>query len=189
MSSVPPLESPRVEGVREEIPAARDPDATIATAPVRRISANLNLEHTPVAPLVLPPPRRDTPLRPVALTPPREARATLTLLTGMPAGLLHAIDGASTTIGRSAESDLVVDEEGVSRHHARVDRTVEGAFYVEDLGSTNGTFLGADRMESRSSAAAICSSSALRSRCGLRSSIPPKSRSTAGSTNRRCTTR
>jgi two-component system, cell cycle response regulator len=145
MSSVPRLES-HVDGVREEIPVARDPDATIATAPVRRISANLNLEHTPVAPLVLPPPRRDTPLRPVALTPPREARATLTLLTGTRAGLLHAIDGASTTIGRSAESDLVVDEEGVSRHHARVDRTVEGAFYVEDLGSTNGTFLGADRI-------------------------------------------
>jgi diguanylate cyclase (GGDEF)-like protein len=146
MRSVPPLESPRIEGVRNEITVARDPDATIATMPVRRISANLSLEHTPVAPLVLPPPRRDTPLRPVALTPPREARATLTLLTGVRAGLLHAIDGASTTIGRSAESDLVVDEEGVSRHHARIDRTVEGAFYVEDLGSTNGTFLGADRI-------------------------------------------
>jgi len=77
---------------------------------------------------------------------PRDAQATLTLLTGLRAGHLHPIDGAATTIGRSVESNLVVEEEGVSRHHARIERTSEGAFYVEDLGSTNGTFLGADRV-------------------------------------------
>ena len=107
---------------------------------------DVHLDHTPIAGLVLPPPRRDTPLRPVALAPPSEARATLTLLTGVRAGHLHAIDGPATTIGRAIESDLVADEEGVSRHHARIERTAEGAFYVEDLGSTNGTFLGADRI-------------------------------------------
>ncbi len=129
-----------------EVSPAADPDATLETLLVARPPAELHPEHTPVAPLVTPPPRRDTPLRPVAMTLPQEARATLTLLTGVRSGHLHAIDGAATTIGRSVESSLVVDEEGVSRHHARIERTSEGAFYVEDLGSTNGTFLGADRV-------------------------------------------
>jgi two-component system cell cycle response regulator len=137
---------PHHRAAREDVAAAPDPDATLVTALVARDAADLHLEHTPRAPTIVPPPRRDTPLRPVAMAPPREARATLTLLTGLHSGHLHPLDGAATTIGRSVESNLVVDEEGVSRHHARIDRTAEGAFYVEDLGSTNGTFLGADRV-------------------------------------------
>jgi diguanylate cyclase (GGDEF)-like protein len=121
-----------------------DPDATLVTALVAR--PHPCSEHTPAAPFVVPAPRRDTPLRPVAMAVPQDARATLTLLTGLRSGHLHPIDGASTTIGRSVESNLVVEEDGVSRHHARIERTSEGAFYVEDLGSTNGTFLGADRV-------------------------------------------
>jgi diguanylate cyclase (GGDEF)-like protein len=77
---------------------------------------------------------------------PRDARATLTLLTGMRKGHQHALDGAATTIGCSDESNLLVDEEGVSRHHARIERTVDGGYRVEDLGSTNGTFVGAERV-------------------------------------------
>ena len=34
----------------------------------------------------------------------------------------------------------------VSRRHVRVARTLEGTFYAEDLGSTNGTFLGRERV-------------------------------------------
>ena len=91
-------------------------------------------------------PRRDTPLRPPALAPRREACASLTVVSGLRAGTDHTLVGAATTIGRSADSDLVLEDEGVSRHHARVTRTAEGTFYAEDLGSTNGTFLGAERI-------------------------------------------
>ncbi len=126
--------------------ALETPDETLEVAPALRHGVDLHLEHTPVAPTIVPPPRRDTPLRPVAMPPMQDARATLTLLTGQRSGHVHSIDGAATTIGRSAESDFVVDEEGVSRHHARIDRTADGAFYIEDVGSTNGTFLGAHRV-------------------------------------------
>jgi pSer/pThr/pTyr-binding forkhead associated (FHA) protein len=44
-------------------------------------------------------------------------------------------------IGRSQESDLVVDHNTVSRQHATI--KLEGEqFYLYDMGSTNGTFVG-----------------------------------------------
>ena len=44
------------------------------------------------------------------------------------------------TIGRSAANDVVVRDQGVSRVHARVHR-VDAGFEIQDLGSTNGTWL------------------------------------------------
>jgi diguanylate cyclase (GGDEF)-like protein len=91
--------------------------------------------------------RRDTPLLPAPLPFVESSRAMLTVLTGLNAGRLISVDGSPVTIGRAEDADLVVDETGVSRHHARVARTPEGGFYVEDLGSVNGTFVGANRVE------------------------------------------
>ncbi len=47
---------------------------------------------------------------------------------------------STTTIGRSPESDVVISDEFMSSHHARVVRSASG-FVLEDLGSTNGTVL------------------------------------------------
>jgi two-component system, cell cycle response regulator len=92
------------------------------------------------------PVRRDTPPLPTSLPPAADARATLTLLSGLHAGQLMAVDRAAVIIGRASDADLVVDEMGVSRHHARIARTPAGGFYIEDLKSTNGTFVGAARV-------------------------------------------
>ena len=45
-----------------------------------------------------------------------------------------------STIGRSADNDLVLDRPGVSRHHARV-YVREDQFFIQDLKSHNGTFV------------------------------------------------
>jgi serine phosphatase RsbU (regulator of sigma subunit) len=44
------------------------------------------------------------------------------------------------TIGRSRESDIFLPDQWLSRHHAEV-RRQDGAFYLQDLGSKNGTLL------------------------------------------------
>jgi len=44
------------------------------------------------------------------------------------------------TIGRKMDNDVVIDNLAVSGHHARVVEE-NGTFFIEDTGSTNGTFL------------------------------------------------
>ena len=48
--------------------------------------------------------------------------------------------GPSMTIGRAPECELLIDDTYVSSQHARIFGK-NGAWYVEDLGSTNGTFV------------------------------------------------
>lgn len=50
------------------------------------------------------------------------------------------LEGPQLTIGRKPENDLVIDNPAVSGHHARVVKEA-GGFFIEDLNSTNGTFL------------------------------------------------
>ena len=44
------------------------------------------------------------------------------------------------TVGRDPDSDIYLDNPGVSRHHLRLERCAEG-YYAEDLESANGSFL------------------------------------------------
>jgi pSer/pThr/pTyr-binding forkhead associated (FHA) protein len=55
------------------------------------------------------------------------------------------LDGRALTIGRNLGCDVWVRDVYVSQWHARV--TVRGtSFYVEDLGSKNGTYVNGDRV-------------------------------------------
>jgi hypothetical protein len=54
--------------------------------------------------------------------------------------------GERTTIGRSPDCDIFLDDVTVSRRHAVVGRGDAG-FTIEDLGSLNGTFLNRSRIE------------------------------------------
>jgi diguanylate cyclase (GGDEF)-like protein len=74
-------------------------------------------------------------------------RATLTIMSGMNAGQVFALDGTEHVIGRGTEADLWVEDGGVSRRHARITCRSDGRYFVEDLGSTNGTFLASQRIE------------------------------------------
>ena len=62
-----------------------------------------------------------------------------------PTGREHPLTGEMITIGRAVESDIVITSRRVSREHACVRREGRRAM-LEDLGSTNGTFLNDERV-------------------------------------------
>jgi pSer/pThr/pTyr-binding forkhead associated (FHA) protein len=64
----------------------------------------------------------------------------LVVETGPQAGLAYVLGPGETVVGRGADSDIFLEDITVSRHHARF--TVDDSgLRVEDLGSTNGTYV------------------------------------------------
>jgi two-component system, cell cycle response regulator len=87
-----------------------------------------------------------------ALSIPRPTvrdRAGLTLLTGPSAGEVFTIERRETTIGRDEDAHIRPDDAAISRKHARIVRSDNGDFVLSDLGSTNGTYVGAEAVTSR----------------------------------------
>lgn len=64
---------------------------------------------------------------------------------GPQAGRAFELQQAVIGIGRSKSSDIRIDEPLISRHHARLTR-VGGDYVLEDLNSTNGTFVNGRRI-------------------------------------------
>jgi pSer/pThr/pTyr-binding forkhead associated (FHA) protein len=63
------------------------------------------------------------------------------------AGEVFSAEGEQTTIGRSPDCDVFLDDVTVSRRHATL--VHDGSrFLLQDLGSLNGTFLNRHRIES-----------------------------------------
>jgi two-component system, cell cycle response regulator len=74
-------------------------------------------------------------------------RAILTVISGASAGRVHSITDGTTVIGRGREAQVRFDDAGVSRAHARMTPLGGGRYVLEDLESTNGTFVGGQRIE------------------------------------------
>ena len=88
--------------------------------------------------------RRGTP-RPPKRQPHSTAPRSLVVTQGALTGTTLPLRESGTVIGRSPECALVLDDDFASGRHARVFHR-DGAWFVEDLGSTNGTWLGTQRL-------------------------------------------
>lgn len=71
----------------------------------------------------------------------------LTVRKGPKVGQVFYLDTRSLIIGRDPMSDIIINDPEVSRQHARISETDNG-FQIEDLGSTNGTFVDGQRLKS-----------------------------------------
>ena len=98
--------------------------------------------------------RGASPAPPSAARPERKTRGVrgrkgptkLTVTAGPLSGTTLPLRPAGTLIGRSPECALVLDDDYASGRHARIFQDDDGTWRVEDLRSTNGTFLGATRL-------------------------------------------
>ena len=73
---------------------------------------------------------------------------TLVVTEGPLTGTTLPLRSGGLLIGRNPECALVLDDDYASGRHCRIypDPTNRGGWVVEDLGSTNGTFMGRDKL-------------------------------------------
>jgi len=83
--------------------------------------------------------------QPPPVAPEESDRALLIRIDGPETGQVFAIDGKGLKLGRQPDSDLRIDELGVSRRHARI-RKVDAHYEIQDLGSHNGTYVSGKRV-------------------------------------------
>ena len=115
-------------------------------------------DATALMPAWQPPPAAPSasPETPVLGGPTRPLRAVggvgpqgeLTIESGPDAGHTHRAGDAALRLGRSPDNDLILRDPATSGHHARVERRGE-AFWIVDLGSTNGTLVNGEPIQEK----------------------------------------
>ena len=74
-------------------------------------------------------------------------KACFVILGGLDVGSVFTLDKRVARIGRDPTGDLVLRDDGISRVHAEVRRLDDERLYIKDLDSTNGVFVGGERVE------------------------------------------
>ena len=111
-------------------------------AAIRVIRADL---RTAGQPRIATPPARQRRRAPARVTPPR-GPSQLVVTAGSLEGTRIGLTGAPVLIGRANDSTLVLTDDYASTRHARI-TLQDGMWVVEDLGSTNGTYLGQRKLD------------------------------------------
>jgi two-component system, cell cycle response regulator len=78
--------------------------------------------------------------------PAAQKQGTLMVLVGTQMGAAFPLNAQATLIGRNPRAHITLDDEGVSRSQARILHH-DGCYEIEDMRSTNGTYLDGVRVE------------------------------------------
>ncbi len=115
------------------------PPAPAAPAPVVR----------PVMPAAAKAPPADAPSTPVSVPKPKDPRPVVAVLEslneGPGKGSKYELHTSLGHIGRGAHNDVRLSDESVSETHAKLQKREDG-WYVVDMDSTNGTYVGGSRV-------------------------------------------
>ncbi|MBN0043352.1 FHA domain-containing protein [Streptomyces actuosus] len=76
----------------------------------------------------------------------RNAPSKLVVTEGTLTGTTVALQAQTISLGRAHDSTIVLDDDYASSRHARIYPDRDGQWIVEDLGSTNGTYLDRTRL-------------------------------------------
>ena len=91
-------------------------------------------------------PRAAKPPRPPKVAEQQKVKGSkLVVIEGPLQGTIVPLGNVQITIGRAPDSTLIIDDDYASSRHARVYPS-EGSWVVEDLGSTNGTWIDRTRI-------------------------------------------
>ncbi|TFC31468.1 FHA domain-containing protein [Cryobacterium sp. TMT2-18-3] len=110
------------------VPSATQPPATAASAPTEQFTARPSPAFTAVDDKAT-----------------SQNATRLVITSGPKAGTEFPLTGDSITIGRSGDSSLVIRDDYTSTHHARL-MLWHDKWMIQDLDSTNGTFLDGNRL-------------------------------------------
>ena len=121
------------------------PEPTTTTGPgrasiaarARSVSLAHRMDRTPGSSAPVIPPRK----------PRRPAHRPSLVIDGDDYPLTSAI----TILGRDDDADIILDDPGISRRHTELRVSIDGPGFItviRDLGSTNGTFVNGERIDS-----------------------------------------
>ena len=74
-------------------------------------------------------------------------QALLLVKRGPNAGSTFLVHAESTSVGRSPDSGVFLDDVTVSRAHAVLERRENDAWFVRDVGSLNGTYVNGEQVD------------------------------------------
>lgn len=115
-------------------------DATLSTIQAGELDELLKRTFAPPPPAAEKAPSADAGAEATLILANPMIQARVVVEAGPLAGQAFQISDGST-VGRQGDNQIVVNDPGISRKHARFSRNKLGVWFIEDLGSSNGTLV------------------------------------------------
>jgi pSer/pThr/pTyr-binding forkhead associated (FHA) protein len=77
-------------------------------------------------------------------------RGLLVVVSKNALGKAFVVDKQSLVLGRKEDCDIIIEDELLSREHCRISVDEKGNFFIEDLKSTNSTWLNSVELKTKS---------------------------------------